>query len=145
MKCHAASRGTIPRKKDELKEGMQRLTECMNNKNRIVKASDVTDSGSIDGWWMMQGDRKTYYVIGTVWRSLFASDKQRKLVEEYLAKKGILLPGSDGKPTKQPLLPNAAKKAPRCYVLRALKPKRLPDARPAGKRGSQKVKRPKYR
>jgi hypothetical protein len=117
-KCHLASLSTIPRQVDDLQEGKVRLKERLRDRSRIVKSSAVIGSEKIEGWFTEVPRVRTYFVFGTSWRTIFASDKQRKAVEEYLVAKQILIPAPDGKLSRQRKLPNSHVKGPRGYELR---------------------------
>jgi hypothetical protein len=121
-KCHASSRLTIPKEQSELQEGIRRLTAGLRDGKRIVPAESVKELCAIDGWRTVRGGRRTICVFGERWLTYFTSGKQGKLVEADYLRRGILVPGPDGEPTKQPLLPNTNRRAPRCYELREPKP-----------------------
>ena len=118
QKCLAASWTALPKSTNMLEAGLERLRGHLRRRDRIVAASAVKNLKAIDGWWETAGGNKTYMVLGKRFRGLFASSAQRLRVEKYLKKKGVLIPGAKGKPTKQPLLPGTSKKAARCYELR---------------------------
>jgi hypothetical protein len=156
QKSLTASWAALPESTNMLEAGLKRLRGHLRRNDRIVAAGAVKDIMAVDGWWETVGRTKTYMVLGKRFRGLFSSSAQHHRVEKYLRKKGILIPGPKGNPTKQPKLPGTKKKAPRCYELRVpadgshsvLFPRRKPTAATGGKpeptqqRTSRKLGRP---
>lgn len=114
---HRRSRTLIPKRPNTRADGLARLRIALSDPKRVTPVNLVRDIADIDGWRSVSGAYATYVFFGKTFRALFSSKAQRRIVEDYLQRKSILIPGQDG-PTKQPVHPVSGKKVPRCYEFR---------------------------